>query len=427
MLLYNVLLTILSPVILAVAWWHPGLREGLNERLGMWKDRARIDAIRGKAIWLHGVSAGEVKLLKPLIDELRRRLPDTPFFATTITPAGMRVLEQFADGEKVVASYFPLVDLPWVSARFASTVRPLIYITTEVEAWPNLTGILKRRGIKSLLVNARLFAQSKGALELKGVRWLMRDFHMILCQTQQFADNFARIGVPRNRLRAVGNIKSDLAITPWDDARLLEFKRRHGWENARVLVAGSTHPGEDEPVLGAFAAIRAKHPEWVLAITPRHPERRDEVMALCKQKGLDAALLSGNGVASAPVLIVDVMGVLIDFYRCADLVILGGTFNPRVGGHNVLEPAHLAKAVIAGPHIDSIADSMEQLRPADAVVCSSVEKLAADALALAEDEAWRTGIGFRAQEIARSLAGATKLTVDAALDALDSSRAFHCS
>lgn len=426
MLLYNVLLTILSPVIFTVAWWHPGLREGLNERLGMWKDRKRIDAIRGNAMWLHGVSAGEVKLLKPLIDELRRRLPDTPFFATTITPAGMRVLEQFADGEKVVASYFPLVDLPWISRRFVNAVRPLIYITTEAEAWPNLTGILKRRGIKSLLVNARLFAASKSPMELRGVRWLMRDFHMILCQTQQFADNFARIGVPRERLRAVGNIKSDMVIAPWDDAQLQEFKRKRGWEHARVLVAGSTHPGEEEPILNAFAAIRRKHPEWVLAITPRHPERRDEVMALCRQKGLDAALLSSGGTG-ATVLIVDVMGVLIDYYRCADLVILGGTFNPKVGGHNVLEPAHLAKAVIAGPHIDSIADSMEQLRPADAVVCSSVEKLAADALALAEDEARRTGIGLRAQEIAKSLAGATKLTVDAAMDALDSSRTYHCS
>jgi 3-deoxy-D-manno-octulosonic-acid transferase len=426
MLLYNVLLTILSPLVLAIAWWHPGLREGLNERLGTWKDRARIDAIRGKAIWLHGVSAGEGRLLKPLIEELRRRLPDTPFFATTITPAGMRVLEQFADSETVVASYFPLVDLPWISNRFVNAVRPLIYITTEAEAWPNLTGILKRRGIKSMLVNARLFAASKSALELRGVRWLMRDFHMILCQTQQFADNFTRIGVPRDRLRAVGNIKSDLAIAPWDDAQLNEFKRKHGWEGSRVLIAGSTHPGEEEPILNAFAALRAKHPEWVLAITPRHPERRDEVMALCKQKGLDAALLSSGG-AGAPVLVVDVMGVLIDYYRCADLVILGGTFNPKVGGHNVLEPAHLAKAVIAGPHVDSIEDSMERLRPADAVLCSGVERLGQDTLTLAEDDARRTGMGRRAQEVAISLAGATKLTVDAVMDALDSSRAYHCS
>ncbi len=397
------------------------MREGLAERLGVWKDRQRIDAISGKAIWLHGVSAGEVRLLLPIIEELKRRLPDAAFFATTITPEGMRVLEQFTGRNGVVASYFPLTDLPWISSRFANAVRPRIYITTEAEAWPNITSILKRRGIKSLLVNARLFAGSKGALELRGVRWLMRGFHLILCQTQQFADDFARIGVPREKLRAVGNMKSDFNILPWSSAQLHEFKGKRGWEGARVLVAGSTHAGEDEPILAAFAALRAKHPEWVLAITPRHPERRDEVLALCRQKGLEADLLS-NGGAGAPVLIVDVMGALLDYYRCADLAILGGTFNPRVGGHNILEPAHLAKAVIAGPHVDSIADSMERLRLADAVASTTAEQLAKETVALAEDEARRTSMGLRAQEVARSLKGATKLTVDAVMEALDAGR-----
>jgi 3-deoxy-D-manno-octulosonic-acid transferase len=189
--LYNVLLIILSPVILLVAWWLPELREGLAERLGRWKDRSHIEGLGdGKAIWLHGVSAGEVRLIKPLIAELKRRLPGAQYFATTITPAGRRVLDQFAAEESLVVSYFPLTDLPWVVARFVKAVRPRVFISTEAEAWPNLNYALKRRGVKRLLVNARIFAASKSALELKGVRWLLSWFDCVLCQSQQNADDF---------------------------------------------------------------------------------------------------------------------------------------------------------------------------------------------------------------------------------------------
>jgi 3-deoxy-D-manno-octulosonic-acid transferase len=411
--LYNVLLIILSPVILLVAWWLPELREGLADRLGRWKDRRRIEGLGdGKTIWLHGVSAGEVRLIKPLIAELKRRLPDAQYFATTITPAGRRVLDLFAAEESLVVSYFPLTDLPWVVARFVKAVRPRVFISTEAEAWPNLNYALKRRGVKRLLVNARIFAASKSALELKGVRWLLSGFDCVLCQSQQNADDFARIGVPREKLIVAGNIKSDFTIAPWTDAQAAEFRALHGWENARVLTAGSTHTGEDELVLDAFVALRAKHPEWVLALTPRHPERREEVAALCRQRGLEARLLTkgGNG---APVLIVDVMGALLDYYRASSLVILGGTFNARVGGHNILEPAHLAKPVICGPYIDSIADSVVLLRAADAVVETSADGLGKAVLALAEDETRRAELGVRAKKVAESLMGATKISVDA--------------
>jgi 3-deoxy-D-manno-octulosonic-acid transferase len=417
--LYNVLLVILSPIILLVAWWHPGLREGMAERLGLWKDRRRIEGLgSGKAIWLHGVSAGEVRLIKPLIAELKRRLPDAQYFATTITPAGRRVLDQIAAEESAVASYFPLTDLPWVVARFVGSVRPRIFISTEAEAWPNLMHFLKRRGVKNILVNARIFAASKSKLELKVIKWLLRGFDLIICQTQEFANEFARIGIPRHKLTAAGNIKSDFAVAPWADAEVREFRNRHGWANARVLTAGSTHPGEEELVLSAFAALRQQHPEWALALTPRHPERREEVLALCRQRGLEAALLS-KGISDAPVLIVDKMGVLLDYYRVADLVFLGGTFNRRVGGHNILEPAHFAKAIIIGPYIDSIADAVVQLRSAEAVLETAPDRIAEAVVALAEDEPRRKEIGERAKALAISLMGATKRTVDVILRELN--------
>ncbi|MCD6282976.1 hypothetical protein J7J84_05165 [bacterium] len=414
-LLYNVLLVLLSPLVYLVANMNPKLRQGMAERLGRWPKPERIRMPVGTNIWLHSVSVGEVKLLQPLISALRERLPGAKFFTTTITRSGRKMLDHIAQGqEDVIASYFPLADLPWVIARFLNAVKPLVYIATEAEAWPNLQARLKRRGVKSLLVNARIYSSRKPAWKLKLTRMLLQDFDRIVCQSQEFADAFARIGVPREKLIVCGNIKSDIAPEAWPEPQGERFKSQFGWARRRVVTAGSTHPGEEEAILNAFQQLRVANPEWVLALTPRHPERGEEVMALAEKLNLTARLLSRKASGKAPdVVVVDKIGVLLDFYRIADAVILGGTFNPRIGGHNILEPAHLAKPVIIGPHVDSIAEHVLRLRNAGAVVEAAPDELSQALSTLAMDEESRLKIGARARTVARSLAGATACTVRA--------------
>ena len=414
-LLYYVLLVLLSPLVYLVANMNPKLRQGMAERLGRWPDPERIRRPKGTNIWLHSVSVGEVKLLQPLISALREHLPDASFLATTITPSGRKVLDRIAQGQDDVAvSYFPLADLPWAIMRFLNAVKPIVYIATEAEAWPNLQAQLKRRGVKSLLVNARVYSSRKPAWKLKLTRMLLQDFNRIVCQSQEFADAFARIGVPREKLIVCGNIKSDIAPEAWPETQAERFKSQFGWTRKRVVTAGSTHPGEEEAVLDAFQQLHATDPRWVLALTPRHPERGDEMLALAGKLNLTARLLSRKDASETPdVVVVDQIGVLLDYYRIADIVILGGTFNPRIGGHNVLEPAHLAKPVIIGPHIDSIADHVARLRDADGVVQVEARGLSRALSSLALEEERRLKISASARAVAHSLAGATECTVRA--------------
>jgi 3-deoxy-D-manno-octulosonic-acid transferase len=419
-LLYNVLLVLLSPLVYLVANLNPKLRQGMAERIGHWPRPEQIPQAAGKTVWLHSVSVGEVKLLQPLIGELRKHLPEAAFFATTITPSGREVLDEIARKEKdVVASYFPLADLPWAVARFINAVKPLIYVATEAEAWPNLQALLKRRGVRSLLVNARIYVSHKPAWKLALTKMLLRDFDRIVCQSQEFADAFAQVGVPREKLVVCGNIKSDIAAESWTEEQVTRYKSRLGWPQRKVITAGSTHPGEEEDILEAYRRLHNADPGWALALTPRHPKRGEEVLELAGKLDLAAQLLSRTGAGeNHDVLVVDRMGVLLDYYRIADVVILGGTFNPRIGGHNVLEPAHLAKPIIVGPHIDSIAEHVARLRAADAVTEATQERLAKALQSLAADAERRTSLGSRAGTVARSLAGATECTVRVILEEL---------
>ncbi|OGK11516.1 MAG: hypothetical protein A2Y63_03715 [Candidatus Riflebacteria bacterium RBG_13_59_9] len=418
-LLYNILLILLSPLIYLFAYWNPKLREGLEERLGLWRNRENIEGIVGRAIWLHGVSVGEAKLLAPLIRQLKRSLPQARFFATTITATGRCILDQTVAPEGVVVSYFPLADLPWVVSRFISAIRPVAFVSTEAEAWPNLLARLRKLEVTSLLVNARIYTTGKPRWRLALTRMLLRDFDRVICQTQEFASAFESIGVPRGKLSVSGNIKSDNLPEPWSDQQVAKFKSRFDWGERRVLTAGSTHPTEEEPILDAFAEMRLAHREWVLALAPRHPERSQEVLAITRERQLDAVLLSQYQPAdSVQVLIVDEMGVLLDYYQIADLVILGGTFNPRIGGHNILEPAHLAKPIVVGPYVDSIKDQMSRLRQETAVIEVSAACLAGVLTSLCSDTQRLTSLSENARHAARSLTGATDFTVRIILEAL---------
>lgn len=423
-LLYNLLLVLLYPLILLWARSNPRLREGLSERLGRWVPgkREALKDLAGRCIWLHGVSVGEVRLLFPLIYELRRHHPELPLFITTTTETGHEVLDHFAQAERVATSYFPLADLPWVLARFVSLVRPRMFIAAEAEVWPNLLAVLGARGVRRVLVNARLYLEKKPLWRVQVYRWLYRGFDRICCQHRRAADAFARIGVPPQRLTTTGNIKSDVSITPWDAERVARFKGRFAWSKHLVITAGSTHPGEDELILSAFERVKLAHPEWVLSVVPRHPHRGKEVLELTRRMYLSSQRLSGFNRLAFPlsVLVVDEMGVLADFYQIAEVVILGGTFNPDIGGHNIVEPASLGKPIIVGPYIDSIADEVSKLVQSDAVVpVKDGSELAAALVALVEDSSRRQTLGERAQTVFAGTVGAVAKTAEVIASELD--------
>jgi len=416
-LLYNLLLILLSPAILLWARGNPRLREGLPERLGQWsrEKRAVLGELSGRCIWLHGVSVGEVKLLFPLIRELKNRLPEVPLFLTTTTESGHRLLQDFAAKEGIATSHFPLADFPWAVNRFVSLLRPRVFIAGEAEAWPNLLATLGRTGTRRMLVNARLYLEGKPAWRRWLYRWLYRGFDRICCQHKRAADAFARIGVASDRLVVTGNMKSDMSIPPWGAERVVRLKERFSWQKQCVITAGSTHQGEDELVLSAFARVRLTHPDWVLALVPRHPERGNEVLRLAREMHFNAQCLSCHNRLAFPlsVLIVDEMGVLVDYYQISDVVILGGTFSSRIGGHNIVEPALLGKPVIVGPYVDSIASEVERLARRDGVVCAKGgEELSAALMTLVNNASRRREVGSQGKAVFAELLGPVARTAE---------------
>ncbi len=355
---------------------------------------------------INAVSAGEVNAIAPFIRQLRTLRPDAQVALLTTTDSGIEMARAKLDGLVELVTFFPLVDLPFASRRFLDKLRPDIYITTEAELWPNMQTICRQRGIRSALVNGRIYMHNKAGWRGMLVRKLLLLLDLIVCQDERQHENFVQIGVPVDRLAVSGNIKFDFELPVWTAEQLSEWRTKLGVSSDHPLVvAGSTHDGEEAIVLHAFEAF----PGVKVVIAPRHVDRMQEVKVLCMQHGLRVQALSAQEAAQDwDVLIVDRYGVLVDFYRIADVVVMGGTFHPKVGGHNILEATALGKPVIVGPHTYGITAQVEMLDAVSAIAH------AADALVLADQITELLRDTARAQSMGRAARDATEANRGAA-------------
>jgi 3-deoxy-D-manno-octulosonic-acid transferase len=368
--LWNCLITLLWPLLLLYA----PFRGTLRARLGNFDLERYNPSVPGLKVLINAVSAGEVVAITSFVQELRRQRPDAQIALLTTTDSGQTMARQKL-GELIdLLAYFPLIDLPFVVRRYLAKLRPDVYVTTEAEVWPNIQRGCQRRGIPVALVNARVYMHNKRGLRLWLVRKLYSLCDLIICQDGRHRENFLTLGVPAAKLTVSGNTKFDFALEDWDAARLAHWRDEHGMCGSDVVItAGSTHPGEEELVLAALAGLTLR-PKLVLA--PRHIERAGEVVALCTKQGLRAVALADYKPGQPwDVLVVDRYGVLVDYYRLADVVIMGGTFHPKVGGHNILEATVLGKPVVVGPYQYSITAQMELLR-ADSALAEVADTVA---------------------------------------------------
>lgn len=322
----------------------PAYRQRWLERLGIFQAPPGVR----EGIWVHAVSVGETIAAAPLIRRLQAAHPGVPITVTTMTPTGSeRVRALF--GESVFHVYAPW-DYPGALRRFLARTRPRLLVIMETELWPNTVYHCHLRGIPVVLANARL--SEKSAAGYARVGWLTRE--MLVClervgvQTAEEGERFLALGLPKRRLSVTGSIKFDLDL-PADLASAAQ-KLRKTWGGDRpVLIAASTHEGEEAQVLDAFRRLLADHPDLLLVLVPRHPERFDRVGGLCQRSGLQLAR-RGRGETPAPdtqVYLGDTMGELMLLFAAADIAFVGGSLVEH-GGHNVLEPAALARPVVAG-------------------------------------------------------------------------------
>lgn len=363
--------------------------------------------------WIHAVSVGEVMAAIPLISALRRRWPDLHAVVTTVTPTGARVVRDRL-GAAVAHRYFPL-DFPGAVRRMLASVRPEFFVALETELWPNFLRALQPRGIASMIANGRISDRSFRRYRL--VRPLMRRIldgvTVFGMQSAEDARRIIALGANPERVIVTGNLKSEaLTDEPGGDAVWRRLLGLAGGE--LVWIAGSTHRGEEEPVLEAFERLRRRYPSLVLVLAPRHPERVPEVERAIRARGLTSVrrtALPRDRDASA-VIVLDTVGELVELYQLAAVVFLGGSLVPA-GGHNMLEPALRRKPVVFGPNNGNFREAAELLLTAGAaLVVRDGRELAQTLDRLLADAALRVRMGEAAFDAVAGRQGAVRETME---------------
>ena len=387
----------------------------LNERLGL-PGLARPE---GGLVWVHGASVGESLSALPLIERL---LEDAPANFSVLVTSGT-VTSAAMMGQRLPAGalhqYVPL-DTPRAVARFLDHWKPDAGLFVESDLWPNLILAAGARGVKLALVNARISARSaeRWGWARKSVAALLSAFDMVLAQDEEVAARFRSLGA--RKVEVVGSLKADAPPLAVDEDALAAMRKAIG--RRPVLLAAQTHPGEDETVLPAHDMLRGQFPDLLTILVPRHTARGADLEMLCGTRAARRRSAGGQISGQTAIYIADTMGELGLFYRLAPFCFLGGTLVP-LGGHNVLEPAALHCAVLAGPHTSSAPLAYQAVLEAQQFgrVNASAD-IAREAGRLLANPAAAAAAGDAAARGAATLAGAVART-SAALKTLLDARA----
>jgi 3-deoxy-D-manno-octulosonic-acid transferase len=313
----------------------------LHERLAL-PTVARPD---GKLVWLHGASVGESLSILPLVERLTVERPDAAILVTSGTVTSAELLaRRLPTG--VIHQFVP-VDTPGGARRFIAHWRPDLAVFVESELWPNLLLAAKAGGARLALVSAKLSDKSFDGWRTRpfAAHLLFSGFDLILAQDARAAERFTSLG---GTVGGEADLKFGSAALPVDAAELARLKAV--LEGRPLLLAASTHEGEDEIVLDAYAALPDR-PR--LVIVPRHVERGLAIAEAARSRGLSASLRSLDPTATSEVTVADTLGELGLWFRLADLAVVAGSLVPGIGGHNPLEPARLSCPIVSGPHVEN--------------------------------------------------------------------------
>jgi len=414
-LLYSALYYCLLPLLVLRMLWRsrlaPAYRRRLPERFGLFRARPDLEL---PAIWVHAVSVGETLAAAPLVESLLRDYPGYRIVLTTTTPTGSERARALF-GHRVFHVYAPW-DLPGPLRRFLRRTRPRLLLLMETELWPNMLHYSRAAGCRVVLANARLSVRSARAYaRLPGLtRDLLRRLDKVACQTTADSERFLALGLPPAAAMVTGNIKFDLAIAPDLWARAAVLQQVFAGAGRPVLVAASTHEGEELMILAAYRALRQALGDCLLVLVPRHPERFDTVFALCREQGWAVLRRSGGADPSAvdDILLGDTMGELLLLLGTATVAVVGGSLVAH-GGHNVLEAAVWGVPVISGPHMENFGDISEQLCAAGGMrQLQDPAWLAPCLLDLLRDPELRRRMGAAGREVVAENRGASARLLD---------------
>lgn len=399
--------------VLAFPLWlfSPKRRATLFKRLG-WQPYPRPRPASQKPVWIHALSIGELLSAGSLIRRLHRGLENRPVYLSVSTASAFAMAhDRFAPFCDAIF-YFPY-DTAFAVNRCLDAVDPALIVLIETDIWPGFLDDVGSRAIPCLLVNGRLSPKS---FRLYGrLRFLFepafRIFHWIYPQSPGEAQRFLAMGVAPDQLRRSGNLKFDVAAAVPETNTLAALQKEFLVSfDSRILIAGSTHRGEEEIIRSCFLRLRSDFPSLRLIVVPRRPERGPEVLQLFQQNGTEAVLVSALNRLT-PVVVVDRMGYLSRLYALADLAVIGGSFVPQ-GGQNPIEPAACGKPVLFGPDMHDFPDVAAWLLEAGgAIQAANEQELFAACHRLLSNPGEAKSMGERARGVVREHQGATEEVV----------------
>ncbi|HOE66217.1 MAG TPA: glycosyltransferase N-terminal domain-containing protein [Candidatus Hydrogenedentes bacterium] len=406
MTLYNALWTGAAPF--GAAW----LAASSRHRRLLGRFRPHVPRLTPPPLWFHACSVGEINAATPLVAAARKRWPDVPILLTTSTIGGWEMARAVRDVDG--AALFPF-DHPWCVRGFLDRAAPRALLLIETELWPNIISMTSCRDIPVLLVSGRLSDQSFPSY--RRAAWFLRAAVGRIAaagmQNETCADRLCALGGRRENVSVTGNIKFDLNLPAMDEAAVRALKTECGFPpDARIVLFGSTRPGDEQLAARCWDVLRDRFPDVRLVIAPRHLDRLGEAMAPF-QEPLSRRSEGVQTVSSrAPrVFALDTLGELSRFYAMAAVAVIGGSFFSGVGGHNPIEPAAQGVPVILGPDMRSFGDAARVLTDAGGAVQLSCPDELPDALCrLLTDSAGLTAMGHfarRAMEANRGAIGRT--------------------
>ncbi len=351
---YRSATNVLGPLL--PLWVNRRAKQGKEDpsRLAERRGIASLARPEGALIWMHGASVGECTMLLPLIAHCRRLRPDISILITSATMTAAKLMDERLP-EGCVHQYVPL-DRPSYVTAFLDHWQPGLALWAESEIWPNMIGEVKSRGIPMALINARMSKKSlEGWAKRKSsATALFSKFDLILAADKMTGDSlgwFTGRDIP-----ATGNLKDAGLPLPVDADELRALTRAVG--SRPVWCAASTHKGEDDLVVRAHIDVLCDHPDALIILAPRHPERAEKIAQIIASHGLSYARRSLGEIPdkNTQIYLFDTIGEMGLAYRLAQLSFVCGSLVDGLSGHNPLEPARLGSAVMTGGHISSFAE-----------------------------------------------------------------------
>ena len=426
--IYNVLLILGLPFILCALLLKKRCRSGLFQRMGWVVPRGWSS--QEKILWIHAVSLGEVAAIVPFVTTLHQRYPAIRIIVSTVTETGREAVRQRLDG--IATHCFLPLDYSWIVNRFIAALNPIGFLVVETELWPNLLRTLSRRGIPSVIINGRL--SSRSFSRYQWVRPFMRQIlstvSLGLLQSGRDERRFVELGASPDRMHCTGNMKFDLTLNGGVASQPSIRRSAFGLsEDERLIVAGSTHPTEEEILLESYRTLSRSFSNVVLLLAPRHIERCDVLTKTINEFGFPVVRRSRlpeephQEPVGPRIILLDTRGELAQVYGLAFMAFVGGTLVP-VGGHNLLEPPVWGKPVCFGPYTDHCHEIAELLiESGGGIRVRNGRELTETFIKGVQNQAWASQTGLSARKVIEDNQGVVERNLNMVEQVID----FHDS